>query len=55
MPKCPKKIKALQCLKKKKKREIAEAVDRILSLPPVSIPEDYQQWETKYLKMKYSH
>lgn len=54
MPKCLKKIKALQCLKRKKNREIAEAVDRIPSLPPVSVPEDYQQWEVKYLKMKYS-
>ena len=41
-------------LKKKKEREIAEAVDRILSLPEVPMPEDYQQWEAEYLKKKYS-
>jgi len=41
-------------LKKNKRRRIAEAVDRLLSLPEVSAPEDYQQWETEYLKEKYS-
>jgi hypothetical protein len=41
-------------LKKKKEREIAEAVDRLLSLPEVSVPEDYQEWEKEYLEKKYS-
>lgn len=41
-------------LKKKKEREIAEAVDRLLSLPEVSIPEDYHEWEKEYLEKKYS-
>lgn len=41
-------------LKKKKKREIAEACDRLLSLPEVPVPEDYQEWEAEYLKKKYS-
>jgi len=41
-------------LKKNKQRRIAEAVDRLLSLPEVSAPEDYQQWETDYLQGKYS-
>jgi len=41
-------------LKKKKKREIAEAVDRLLSLPEVPVPEDYQKWEAEYLARKYS-
>ena len=41
-------------LKKKKKREIAEAVDRLLSLPEVPAPEDYQKWEAEYLSRKYS-
>jgi rRNA-processing protein FCF1 len=41
-------------VKKKKEREIAEAVDRLLSLPEVEVPEDYQKWEEEYLKKKYS-
>jgi metal-responsive CopG/Arc/MetJ family transcriptional regulator len=41
-------------LKKNKQHQIAEAVDRLLSLPEVSAPEDYQQWEAEYLKGKYS-
>ena len=41
-------------LKAKKKKEIAEAVDRLLSLPEVPVPEDYQEWEAEYLARKYS-
>jgi len=41
-------------LKKNKQQKIAEAVDRLLSLPEVSGPEDYQKWETEYLEGKYS-
>ena len=40
--------------KAKKKKEIAEAVDRLLSLPEVPVPEDYQKWEAEYLSQKYS-
>jgi hypothetical protein len=41
-------------LKNKKKQEIADAVDRLLSLPEVPVPEDYQGWEAEYLARKYS-
>jgi hypothetical protein len=41
-------------LKKKKKQEIADAVDRLLSLPEIPAPEDYQKWEAEYLAQKYS-
>jgi len=41
-------------LKKKKQQKIAEAVDRLLSLPEVPVPEDYQKWEAEYLEGKYS-
>jgi hypothetical protein len=41
-------------LKAKKKKEIAEAVDRLLSLPEVPVPEDYQEWEKEYQGRKYS-
>ncbi len=41
-------------LKKKKKRDIAEAVDRLLSLPEVPAPDDYQKWEAEYLAKKYT-
>ena len=41
-------------LKRNKQRKIAEAVDRLLALPEVPVPEDYQKWEAEYLKGKYS-
>ncbi len=41
-------------LKKKKQQDIAEAADRLLSLPEVPAPEDYQKWEAEYLEGKYS-
>jgi hypothetical protein len=41
-------------LKNKKQREIAEAVDRLLSLPEAPVPDDYQKWEAEYLEGKYS-
>ena len=41
-------------LKKKRKKEVAEAVDRLLSLPEVPVPDDYQKWEAEYLAKKYS-
>ena len=41
-------------LKKKKQQKIAEAVNRLLSLPEVPAPEDYQKWEAEYLEGKYS-
>ena len=41
-------------LKKAKQRRIAKAVDKLLSLPEVTVPENYQEWEAEYLKNKYS-
>jgi hypothetical protein len=41
-------------LKKKKEQEIADAVDRLLSLPQIPAPEDYEKWEVEYLEGKYS-
>jgi metal-responsive CopG/Arc/MetJ family transcriptional regulator len=41
-------------LKKNKQQKIAEAVDRLLSLPEIPGPEDYQKWEAEYLERKYS-
>jgi len=41
-------------LKNKKKQEIADAVDRLLSLPEVPVPDDYQEWEAEYQARKYS-
>ncbi len=41
-------------LKKNKQQKIAEAVDRLLSLPETPAPEDYQEWEAEYLEGKYS-
>jgi hypothetical protein len=41
-------------LKAQKKKEISEAVDRLLSLPEVPVPADYQDWEEEYQARKYS-
>jgi hypothetical protein len=41
-------------LKKNKQQKIAEAVDRLLALPEVPVPDDYQKWEAEYLEGKYS-
>ena len=41
-------------LKKAKQHRIAKAVDKLLSLPEVTVPENYQEWEAEYLKNKYS-
>jgi len=41
-------------LKKDKQRRIDEAVDRLLALPETPVPEDWKEWESEYLKDKYS-
>ncbi len=40
-------------LKEAKQRRISKAVDRLLALPEVPAPENYQEWETEYQKGKY--
>lgn len=40
-------------LEAKRQREIEEAVDKLLSLPEIPAPEDYQKWEAQYLDDKY--
>ena len=42
-------------LKKKKRREIAEAVDRLLSLPPVPVPESWEQFEKELARAHGFH
>lgn len=39
-------------LKKQRKKEIANAVDRLLSMPETPSPKNYQQWEKEYSKLK---
>lgn len=41
-------------LKQARQRRVAAAVDRLLSLPDVPAPENYQEWENDYLKGKFS-
>jgi hypothetical protein len=41
-------------LKKAKQRQITEAVDRLLALPETPAPENWEEWESEYLKKKYS-
>jgi hypothetical protein len=40
-------------LKQAKQHRIAAAVDKLLALPDVRAPKNYQDWEKKYLKGKY--
>jgi len=39
-------------VEQKKKSQIVGAIDRLLSMPPTPAPEDYQQWEKEYSKLK---
>lgn len=39
-------------VEEKRKAERAEAVDRLLSLPAVPAPDDYQEWEREYSRKK---
>jgi hypothetical protein len=41
-------------IEEKKKSQILASIDRLLSLPPAPVPEDYEQWEREYLKLKQS-
>ncbi len=41
-------------LRQAKQRRIADAVDRLLALPEAPAPENYQEWETEYMKGKFS-
>jgi hypothetical protein len=42
-------------LKAKKKKEIAEAVDRLLSLPPVAAPESWEEFEKELARVHGFH
>ena len=41
-------------LKKANQRRISNAVDRLLAVPELPVPENYKEWETEYQKNKYS-
>ncbi len=41
------------CLKQAKRNRVAQAVNRLLSMPELPAPESYQEWEAAYLKKKY--
>jgi len=42
-------------LKKKKKQKVAEAVDRLLSLPPVPVPETWEEFEKELARAHGFH
>lgn len=42
-------------IKAKKKKEIAEAVDRLLSLPPVPVPESWEEFEKELARTHGFH
>lgn len=39
-------------IEESKRAEILESVDRLLSLPPAPVPEDYNEWEKEYSRIK---
>lgn len=39
-------------VEEKRKAQVAEAVDRLLSLPAVPAPDDYGEWEKEYSRQK---
>ncbi len=39
----------------KRKTDIAQAVDNILTLPPTPAPANYNNWEKEYTKSELSH
>jgi hypothetical protein len=41
-------------LRKAEQRQITEAVDRLLALPETPAPENWEEWESEYLKKKYA-
>ena len=41
-------------IEKHKKAEKADAVNRLLSLPPQPVPENYSEWEDEYSEQKGS-
>lgn len=40
-------------VEEKRQAQIKDSIDNLLSLPPTPAPENYQQWEEEYLKLKY--
>ncbi|MBN1904887.1 MAG: hypothetical protein JW927_07305 [Deltaproteobacteria bacterium] len=42
-------------LKKANQRKVSKAVDNLLEMPEMPVPENYQEWEEQYLKDKYSN
>ncbi|MGR3316952.1 MAG: hypothetical protein ACUZ8O_00510 [Candidatus Anammoxibacter sp.] len=41
-------------IEKRRKSEIAKAVDHLLSLPPTPAPDSYHKWEKRYSESKQS-
>lgn len=39
-------------IEKRRIAETANAIDKLLSLPPTPPPKDYQEWEKEYSKLK---
>jgi hypothetical protein len=40
-------------LKKASQQRVSKAVDNLLELPEIPVPENYQDWEEQYQKDKY--
>ncbi|MEK6577191.1 MAG: hypothetical protein AABZ05_06290 [Nitrospirota bacterium] len=39
-------------IEERKRAEVSESIDRLLSLRPVPAPEDYSEWEKEYSRLK---
>jgi hypothetical protein len=42
------------CLRKTRTREKAAAIRELLSMEPIDVPEDYQEWEEEYPHLKWA-
>jgi hypothetical protein len=42
------------CLRKTRAQEKAKAIQELLSMEAIDVPEDYHEWEEQYLREKYS-
>jgi hypothetical protein len=41
------------CLRNQRAQEKAEAIRALLAAEPTDVPEDYHEWEDRYLREKY--
>ena len=45
---------AQTCLRKQRAQEKAEAIRALLSMEATNVPDDYQEWEEEYSRLKWA-